>query len=101
MKKCFWLILIGWTVASCAGPLTENQFLLEDMMKKHPSKFRRILKNKDTLEVQIIYTQINRDSANRPHFRSFYFHVDSTKYFYPASTIKLSVVLLALEKLNR
>ena len=94
-------MVIGWTVTSCAGRLTENQFLVESMMKKHPAKFRNILKNRDTLEVQIIYTQIDRDSLNRPHFRSFYFHVDSTKYFYPASTVKLPIALLALEKLNR
>lgn len=70
-------------------------------MKRHPLKFRNIIKNKDTLEVQVIYTQINRDSTNRPHFHSFYFHVDSTKYFYPASTVKLLMALLALEKINQ
>lgn len=101
MKKICWLLILGWTVTSCASHLIETQALVENMMKKHPSKFRSILKNRDTLEVQIIYTQINRDSLNRPHFRSFYFHVDSTKYFYPASTVKLPIALLALEKLNR
>ncbi len=101
MKKMFWLLMVGWTVTSCASRLVENQSLVENMMKKQPSKFRRILRNRDTLEVQIIYTQINRDSLNRPHFRSFYFHVDSATYFYPASTIKLPISLLALEKLNR
>jgi len=101
MKKNYWLLFIAWTITSCAGRLTENQSLVENMMEKHSSKFRKILKDRDTLEVQIIYTQINRDSLNQPHFRSFYFHVDSTKYFYPASTIKLPIALLALEKLNR
>ncbi|HEV8515372.1 MAG TPA: serine hydrolase [Cyclobacteriaceae bacterium] len=101
MKKIYWLLIFGWTVTSCASRLTENQFLLENMMKKHPSKFRNILKDPDTLEVQIIYTQINRDSLNQPHFKSFYFHLDSTNYFYPASTVKLPISLLALEKMNR
>jgi hypothetical protein len=101
MKKIYWLLITGWAVTSCANRLSENQFLLENMMKRHPSKFRNILKDRDTLEVQIIYTQINRDSLNRPQFKSFYFHVDSTHYFYPASTIKLPVSLLALEKLSR
>ena len=101
MKKVCWLLIFGWTVASCSGRLTENQFLLDNMMKKYPSKFRNILKDRDTLEVQIIYTQVNRDSLNQPHFKSFYFHVDSTKYFYPASTVKLPIALLVLEKLNQ
>src|SRR6185369_12142025 len=101
MKKIYWLLIVGWTVTSCASSLTENQFFVESLMKKHPAKFRKILKGRDTLEVQVIYTQINRDSLNQPHFRSFYFHADSTKYFYPASTIKLPMALLALEKLDR
>jgi hypothetical protein len=100
MKKICWLLFVGWTVTSCSSRITENQALVENLMKKHPSKFRNILKNKDTLEVQIIYTQINRDSLNQPHFQSFYFHVDSTNYFYPASTVKLPIALLALEKIN-
>ena len=68
-------------------------------MKRHLDQFESILTN-DSLEVQIIYTQINRDSINRPKFISFYYQVDSTHYFYPASTIKLPQVLLALEKMN-
>ncbi|MBS1681089.1 MAG: serine hydrolase [Bacteroidetes bacterium] len=70
-------------------------------MKKHPRKFKRAIKGKDTLGIKILYTQINRDSVNAPHFRSFYFNVDSTTYFYPASTVKLPIALLALEKINR
>lgn len=100
MKK-FWICgLILWTAVSCRAPLVENSSLVENMMKQS-RKLRPFLKKKDTLEVQIIYTQINRDSLNRPSFKSFYFNVDSTHYFYPASTVKLPMVLLALEKLNQ
>lgn len=101
MKKILALLILSWTATSCMGPLVENQFLVENMMKRHPDKFRHILNQKDKLEIQIIYTQINRDSLNRPVFRSFYYNVDSTKYFYPASTVKLPMVLLALEKINQ
>ena len=51
--------------------------------------------------VQVIYTQIDRDEANRPSFRSFGYRVDAGEYFYPASTVKLPTALLALEKINR
>ncbi len=95
------LISVGWMATSCAGRLTENELLLTSMMKRYPAKFKKVLTQRDTLDVQIIYTQINRDQHNVPVFRSFYYNVDSTKYFYPASTVKLPMVLLALEKLNR
>ena len=51
-------------------------------------------------ELQIIYTRIDRDAANRPHFTSYEYNVDSTRYFYPASTVKMPLSLLALEKIN-
>ncbi|NJN41984.1 MAG: serine hydrolase [Flammeovirgaceae bacterium] len=69
-------------------------------MKKEPEKFQFILDNKDKLEVQVIYTQIERDANNAPTFISHYFNVDSSRYFYPASTVKLPILLVALEKLN-
>src|SRR5678809_1347180 len=59
-----------------------------------------VLKNKKTWNVQIIYTEINRDKHNNPSFRDYYFNVDSSKYFYPASTVKLPAALLALQKLH-
>ena len=36
-----------------------------------------------------------------PTFTNYYFRVDSTEYFNPASTVKLPLALLSLEKLNR
>jgi hypothetical protein len=51
--------------------------------------------------VQILYTQIDRDANNRPSFRSYRYRVDRNAYFYPASTVKMPAVLLALEKLNQ
>jgi hypothetical protein len=73
---------------------------LEDLLKKYPAYFSNILQNKDSLKVQIIYTQIDRDAQNNPSFKNYYFNVDSNKYFYPASTIKLPLALLALQKIN-
>src|SRR5258708_16986126 len=101
MRKILQLVIISFVSISCSNRLIESESFLTDLMKSHPAKFKKIIRDKDTLEVQIIYTQINRDSLNRPVFKSFYFHVDSTKYFYPASTVKLPMTLLAFEKLNQ
>lgn len=98
MKKLLFFLSIVFLI-SCNSPLIEDELFLQNLMKRNPTEFDSILSN-DSLEVQIIYTQINRDSINRPNFKSFYYHVDSTNYFYPASTVKLPQVLLALEKIN-
>jgi len=93
------LFLTGFAT-SCNKPIEQNQRLVENLMRANPDKFQYYIDHQDSLEIQVIYTQINRDKNNVPSFQSFYFNVDSTKYFYPASTVKLPLVLLALEKLK-
>ena len=70
------------------------------LLKNNPSYFDDILKNDKDWNVQIIYTQINRDANGIPNLAHHYFNVNAGNYFYPASTVKLPIVLLALQKLN-
>ena len=58
-----------------------------------------MLANPDN-KVQIIYTQIDRRKNGKPEFTDHYFNVNDSSYFYPASTVKLPVAILALQKLN-
>lgn len=77
-----------------------SESFLKGLLSKYPQYFEPILKNPDSLGVQIIYTQINRGKNNLPSLTDYYFNVNPNKYFYPASTVKMPVALLALEKLN-
>ncbi len=86
--------------AACRSDTVRTDSFLENLLTRYPEYFDNILKQRDSLKVQIIYTQIDRDAANNPLFRDYYFNVDSQHYFYPASTVKLPVALLALQKLN-
>ncbi|GAB2964532.1 hypothetical protein GCM10027048_37570 [Hymenobacter coalescens] len=52
-------------------------------------------------ELQIIYTRIDRDAQNRPHFTQFDYRLNERAYFNPASMVKLPVALLSLQKINR
>lgn len=62
--------------------------------------FQEVIQHPEPYRLQIIYTQINRDKTNKPSFKNYYFRVDSTEYFNPASTVKLPLAALSLEKLN-
>ncbi len=73
---------------------------LDSLLKSYPQYFGEILKNRKDLNVQIIYTQVNRGANGIANLQHHYFNVNADKYFYPASTVKLPVVLLALQKLN-
>src|SRR5450432_2358602 len=76
-----------------------DSFLVR-LLKRYPQYFDSILTNRKERNVQIIYTEINRDQHNKPTFKDYYFNVDTSKYFYPASTVKLPTALLALQKLH-
>jgi hypothetical protein len=100
MKRHFLMILLLSLLAGCSKMSTQDAMLLGNLMKNKPDQFQHILDSAAYYEVQIIYTQINRDQQNKPTFKNFYFNLDSSRYFYPASTVKLPAVLLALEKLR-
>ncbi len=51
-------------------------------------------------QVQVLFTEIERDADGSVSFREHSFGLDDNRYFYPASTVKLPVALLALEKLE-
>ncbi|MEO5682131.1 MAG: serine hydrolase [Chitinophagaceae bacterium] len=74
--------------------------LLENLLRSAPAFFDGILQNRKAMKVQIIYTQINRKANNEPVFTPYYFNIDAADYFYPASTIKMPVALLALQALH-
>ncbi|SER20528.1 Beta-lactamase enzyme family protein [Pedobacter rhizosphaerae] len=74
--------------------------MLEQLMKSKPELFGGILNHPEHNQVQILYTQIDRDAQNNPHFKSFSYNLNPNHYFYPASTVKLAAVIFALEKVN-
>jgi hypothetical protein len=82
-----------------AQPVTDS--FLEKLLRQHPQRFDTILASPEKYGVQIIYTKIDRNRKNEPKFTTYRYNVDRNRYFYPASTVKLPAVLLALEKLNR
>lgn len=98
MKKlCILLISMLALNASAQQPDT---VFLKTLLEAHPELFNGILNHPTHNEVQILYTQINRDEHNIPHFKSFSYRLNPNHYFYPASTVKLPTLIFALEKMH-
>ena len=74
--------------------------LLEELLRSRPG-LAPVLDRPEWHEVQIRYTQIDRDAQGSPHFCTHGYRVDPAAYFYPASTLKIAGAALALEKLNQ
>jgi hypothetical protein len=73
---------------------------LQNLLSRYPQYFDTLLQQNSRWQVKIIYTQIDRKANNRPVFTDHFFSLDPKQYFYPASTVKMPVAFLALQKLN-
>ncbi|PTQ92951.1 beta-lactamase family protein [Mucilaginibacter yixingensis] len=99
MKKLLLLVFIS-SLCLCATAQQPDTVFLKTLLQSRPDLFGNILKQATQNEVQILYTQIDRDSHNNPHFTSFSYHLNPRHYFYPASTVKLPTLIFAMEKVN-
>ena len=77
-----------------------TDLFIENLLKQYPSRFDSILKNRVDWNVQVIYTSIDRKNDGSSRLTNHYFNMDSPRYFYPASMVKLPVTMLALQRLN-
>lgn len=100
MRKLFSILFVMLICANAFAQPRTDKFLQEIFEKNGSPLLKHILAHPDSFHYQFIYTQINRDLNNKPHFKNFYLRVDSTEYFNPASTVKLPTLLVALQKLN-
>lgn len=87
------------TAASCASSPGYPQ-ALDAALKSEDSLISKVIRRADAHELQIIYTQIDRynDSVI---FEDFEFRVSPRDYFYPASTVKFPIAVLALEYIHQ
>ena len=99
-------ITAGVTAQTTMGAISKNSLdmkqdsLIYSILKAKSEVFDSMIFGSEDRRVQILYTRIRRDKKGRPHFTDYGFRVDRNAYFYPASTVKLPVAILALQKLN-
>lgn len=102
--NCFrilFLILAAGIICSCnsqkdgvVDPLVGIIHATDD------SLFREVINDPDKYQFQIRYTQVDRNKENQPILTSHEYNVDPNRYFYPASTVKMPVAFLALQRIN-
>jgi hypothetical protein len=92
------LLFVQWAPASAQ---TRTDAFLQKLLRSNASPaLLRVLDKPDSFHYQLIYTRIDRDRRNRPHFHNYYLHVNALDYFNPASTVKMPLSFLALEKMD-
>lgn len=96
MKQLLFLLSVSFLIGSCQP---NSQVLFEEGLEDYPT-LQKVLADTAKYQVQILYTQIDRNEHGNPLFNTYPFNVDDSRYFYPASTVKLPIALLALEWLE-
>lgn len=97
MKLPAYLFLCFSLVISCSSPSTKNP--LEKVLQSNAPKIKRVMLDAKKYEVQILYSEIHKNNG-KTTFKDYKFNLNDSIYFYPASTVKLPVSVLTLEKLS-
>lgn len=88
----FFVLLIVLFSLSC-NYKNENPIL--EVLSSENSKIKTVVDHIEDHQVQILFTEIkkNRETVS---FEDYNFQLNDSVYFYPASTVKLPVAILAL-----
>jgi hypothetical protein len=85
------IFLITLLMFSCK---TSNTLIVDKILKD--PYLKEIVMNPNH-EVQILYTRIDKKTKKLTTFK---FNINPDQYFYPASTVKMPVAILSLQKIN-
>ena len=96
-RKILWFLLFPY-IMGCGLESNQADPLLS-IIDNAPSFVKEMIDSSE-YEIQIVYTQVERDEKNTPYLTSFYINRDDNRYFYPASTVKMPVAFLALQRIN-
>ncbi len=92
------VLILCFLFLGCASTTTLLDPLDTALASKDP-RIRKVMDHPAAYELQIRFTRIFREK-NTIRFTDYDFQVDRNKYFYPASTVKFPIAVMALEKLN-
>lgn len=93
------LLLLGIVFLNACEKKGNDINPLDRALASQDPKIKRVMDSLDRYEVQIRYTQIVRRNDSII-FKDYDFNVDDNQYFYPASTVKFPIAVVALERLN-
>ena len=96
--RCLSLFALLLLVTSCQKDYSSNP-LPNILDSDHPA-IKTVMTNFEAHELQIKVSEIIKWHNGNFESVDFEFQVDDSNYFYPASTVKFPIAVLALEKVN-
>lgn len=99
MKPQTLLVIIVLLAFACGPKEVTSGNPLENVLTSDNQDIKRLMDSVQHHAVQIKFSQIDRNDGV-VHFNDYEYQIDSSNYFYPASTVKFPIALLTLAKLN-
>jgi hypothetical protein len=96
MRILYFLIAIVFTGCASKKPISAFEYVISH----NDPNLKRVFSNKDKYELQLYYTRV-LIAPQKISFNSAVYQSNEENYFYPASTVKLPIAVLALEKLEK
>jgi hypothetical protein len=79
---------------------SHNSLIYNYLYKNGDSLTHQLLNDPDQWGIQIVYTRVKKNGNRARDFQDHFFNVDKGRYFYPASTVKFPIAILALQRLR-
>ncbi|MEB8347369.1 serine hydrolase [Flavobacteriaceae bacterium KMM 6898] len=98
-KTYVFIFSILLTVICCKEDIPPPKDLLAYVLQSNNPKIKRVMDSIEKYEVQIRFTAVTRRNDSII-LNDYDFQVNPENYFYPASSVKFPIAVLALEKLN-
>lgn len=86
-------------IGCCFSLRAQLSFDWDEFLKDSLPQYQFIWNDIDKYQLEIIYTKVSNPNSDKPRFKTYHYGLENT-YFYPASTVKLPIALLALEKMK-
>lgn len=96
--KIFLSMLLFGTLA-CSLP-EEDENPLNTIMQSDETSIKTVMDSLEQYELQIVFTPVEKKDGKFVPGKRHTFGLDTTRYFYPASTVKMPVAFLALQRLK-
>ena len=101
-QKFRWFLFLSGIYLVCFMSCTNAPIsdpLLNILNSSEEPAIQKVMERPDAYAIQIQYTRIDRDE-NDLKFTEYRYHQEDSAYFYPASTVKLPIAVMALEKIS-
>ena len=98
MKKTIILLIILLVILGV--PISAQKIIsLDSILLSNPS-FKKVISEPQKYKLQIIFSQVIKDSTGKKSFINQSFNLNDSLYFYPASLVKLPTSIFAIELIN-